>query len=101
MLTICYCFGYCEQFWFRFILRDKLFLDVIKKIRTFVSYPREKEILQYIADGLTTKEIATKIYRDDETVKSHRRNLLIKLDAINMSVMIRKGCEQNLIKLFK
>jgi len=61
--------------------------------------PREKEVLQDIADGLTTREIAKKIFRDDETVKTHRRNLLIKLDAINTAVMIKKACEQNLVKL--
>ena len=61
--------------------------------------PRETEILQYIANGYTTREIAKKIFRDDETVKTHRRNLLIKLDAINTAVMIRKACEQNLVKI--
>jgi DNA-binding NarL/FixJ family response regulator len=59
--------------------------------------PREKEILQDIANGYTTKEIALKIYRDSETVKSIRRNLLIKLNAKNVAVLIKKGYEQNLI----
>jgi len=59
---------------------------------------REKEVLQQIADGFTTKEIADNIYRDEETVKTHRRNLLIKLDAKNTSVLIKKAFEQNLVK---
>jgi len=59
---------------------------------------REKEVLQCIADGLTTKEIANRICRDDETVKTHRRNLLVKFDAINTSVMIKKACDQNLVR---
>lgn len=58
---------------------------------------REMEILQYIANGCTTREIARKIYRDDDTVKSHRRNLLIKMDAVNTAVLIRKAYEQNLL----
>jgi len=60
---------------------------------------RELEILQYIADGYTTKEIAeNKIFRDEETVKSYRKNLLVKLNAINTSNMVKKGIEQNLIR---
>ena len=62
--------------------------------------PREKEILQYIADGYTTKEIANKIFRDEETVKTYRKNLLIKFLAKNTSVMVKKACEQNLIRYY-
>lgn len=58
---------------------------------------REKEILKYIADGCTTKEIADTIFRDVETVRTHRRNLLIKLNAKNTAEMVKKGYEMKLI----
>jgi len=58
---------------------------------------REKQILQDIADGFTTKEIGDRIFRDEDTVKTHRKNLLIKLNAKNTSEMIKKACEQNLV----
>ncbi len=58
---------------------------------------REKEILNYIAEGYTTKEIADKIFRDVETVRTHRRNLLIKLNAKNTAVLVKKGYEMKLI----
>lgn len=58
---------------------------------------REKEVLKYIADGYTTKEIAHMIFRDIETVRTHRRNLLIKLGAKNTAVMVKKGYEMKLI----
>ncbi len=58
---------------------------------------REKEILNYIAEGYTTKEIADKIFRDVETVRTHRRNLLIKLNAKNTAVMVKKAYEMKLI----
>jgi len=61
--------------------------------------PREKEILQHIADGYTTKEIADKVYRNEETVKTYRKNLLIKLDAKNTSQMVKKACEQHLVQI--
>jgi len=60
--------------------------------------PREKEVLQFIADGLTTKEIAERIYRDDETVKTYRKILLVKFDVGNTAQMIKKACEQNLVR---
>ncbi|MDR2038726.1 MAG: response regulator transcription factor [Bacteroidales bacterium] len=72
-------------------LKDKKNEDVI-----WLS-PREKEILQYIADGYTTKEIADKICRDTETVKTYRRNLLIKLAARNTAELVKKGYEKKLI----
>lgn len=39
---------------------------------------REKEILQWIARGLSTRQIAQKIGVSAETIKTHRRNVLRK-----------------------
>ena len=58
---------------------------------------REKEILKYLADGLTTKEIADVISRSIENVRTFRRNLLIKMEARNVAELIRKGYEMKLI----
>lgn len=58
---------------------------------------REKEILKYIADGHTTGEISNFIHRDEETVRTHRRNLLIKLEARNTPEAVKKGIEMKLI----
>jgi len=58
---------------------------------------REKEILNYIADGHTTKAIADLIFRDIETVRTYRRNLLIKLNAKNTAEVVKKGYEMKLI----
>ena len=58
---------------------------------------RESEILKYVADGYTTKEIAGLIFRDSETVKFFRKNLLIKLNARNVAELIKKAYEMKLI----
>ena len=58
---------------------------------------REKEILEHIANGHTTKEIADIICRDTETVRTFRRNLLIKLNAKNTAEVVKKGYEMKLI----
>lgn len=42
---------------------------------------REREILQLLADGLSNAEVAAKLYISQETVKSHVRHILAKLEA--------------------
>lgn len=59
---------------------------------------REKEVLKYIAEGYTSKQIASFIYRDEETVRTYRRNLLIKLVAKNTAEAVKKGYEMRLIR---
>ena len=60
---------------------------------------REKEIIQLVADELTTKEIAAHLYISDETVTTHRRNLMEKLQAKNAAGLIRRGFESGLLRL--
>jgi DNA-binding NarL/FixJ family response regulator len=43
--------------------------------------PREKEILRALADGLSDKEIAVRLYIGDKTVRNHVTSLLGKLGA--------------------
>jgi len=59
----------------------------------------EKKILKHIADGDTTKETAEKLSRSEDTIKTYRKNLLIKIGAKNTSEMIKKACEQHLVQM--
>ena len=43
--------------------------------------PRERQILQLLADGMSNAEVAAKLYISQETVKSHVRHILGKLEA--------------------
>ena len=43
--------------------------------------PREREILRGLADGLSDKEIADRLFIGDKTVRNHVTNLLSKLGA--------------------
>ncbi|WP_099366466.1 response regulator [Sphingobacterium sp. 1.A.4] len=58
---------------------------------------REREMLKLIAEGLTNSEIADRIFLSPETIKSYRKNLLLKLDAKNTAVLVRVALEKKLI----
>lgn len=50
---------------------------------------RELEVLKYISDGFTNPEIAEKLFISPLTVDSHRKNLILKLDAKNTASLIK------------
>jgi DNA-binding NarL/FixJ family response regulator len=56
---------------------------------------REIEILQLIAEGLTNAEIAEKLFLSIATVETHRKNVILKLNAKNtvslILIAIQKG----------
>lgn len=60
---------------------------------------RETEVLQLIMMEYTTSEIAGKLYLSIETIKSHRKNLLMKFKARNVAGLVRRATEINLILL--
>ncbi|MBI5831634.1 MAG: response regulator transcription factor, partial [Armatimonadetes bacterium] len=41
--------------------------------------PREREVLQAVAEGLTTLQIAARMFISRKTVEAHRRNIVRKL----------------------
>jgi DNA-binding NarL/FixJ family response regulator len=59
--------------------------------------PREKEVLLLLAEGLSTKLIAEKLFVSEYTVSNHRANLLQKLSAHNTVELIRKATEMRLL----
>jgi DNA-binding NarL/FixJ family response regulator len=51
--------------------------------------PREREILKFIAEGMTTKEIAARLFISIPTVETHRANLMTKTGARNVAGLVR------------
>ena len=43
--------------------------------------PREIEVLQLVSEGLVNREIGDRLFLSEETVKSHVRHILSKLEA--------------------
>lgn len=58
---------------------------------------RELEILQLIADGLSNREIAEKLFVSENTVKTHSSRLFDKLDARRRTQAVQRGKELGLI----
>ena len=58
---------------------------------------REKEILQLIAEELTTQEIADKLVLSVNTILSHRKNLFSKFGVTSSVGMIRKAFEYKML----
>ncbi|MEO1258774.1 MAG: response regulator transcription factor [Bacteroidota bacterium] len=50
---------------------------------------RELEVLQYIAEEFTNKEIAAKLFISPRTVETHRRNLIQKLRVKNTAGLVK------------
>ena len=52
---------------------------------------RELEILQLVAEGLTNREIASRLYLSLNTVKAHTRNIYGKLGVNNRTQAAARG----------
>ena len=50
---------------------------------------REKDIVQLLADGFDTNEIAEKLFISEGTVRTHRKNILQKTEARNSVHLVR------------
>jgi NarL family two-component system response regulator LiaR len=59
--------------------------------------PRELEILELIAAGLSNKEIAARVFVSENTVKTHSRRLFDKLGARRRTQAVQLAKERGLI----
>ena len=59
--------------------------------------PREKEILQLMVNGSSTKEIAFDLKISHRTVEAHRQNMMVKLDAGDMTMLVRFAVTHKLV----
>jgi DNA-binding NarL/FixJ family response regulator len=58
---------------------------------------REIEVLQLISEGLVNREIGQRLFLSEETVKSHVRHLLAKLQARSRAHAVAIGFRRSLI----
>ena len=61
--------------------------------------PREEEILQLIADGRSTTEVADELYISQKTVKNHLAAIYQKLDARDRTQAVVRAVRMGIISL--
>ena len=59
--------------------------------------PREQQIMRLVAEGVPTREIATRLELSGKTVENHRANLMKKLDVHNRMELVRYAARLGLI----
>lgn len=60
---------------------------------------REREILQLIAEGFSTTDIAEQLFLSEKTIRTHRTNLMNKLGRRNTAALTRYALKKGLISL--
>ena len=59
---------------------------------------RELEVLNQIARGTTSREIAATLFVSDNTIEAHRKSLFTKLGAVNVADLIVKAMDKGYIR---
>ncbi|HMW26708.1 MAG TPA: response regulator transcription factor [Ferruginibacter sp.] len=65
--------------------------------RKFGLTRREIEVMRFIGQVLSNKDIAEKLYISDQTVSVHRKNIMRKLGVNNTASLIKIAFENNLV----
>lgn len=58
---------------------------------------REKEIIKCLADGMNSKAIGAALFISEHTVKTHRRNIMHKLEVNTSAELVRLAFEKGII----
>ncbi len=86
------------------VLSPEITAQVFKVMRRAPSAPsqelvsgRELDVLQCLARGLTTTQIASELYISENTVKTHIRHILEKMEVNNRAEAVAKALQAGLI----
>ncbi|MFO7890423.1 MAG: response regulator transcription factor [bacterium] len=60
---------------------------------------REREVLQLLAEGKTTKQVAGELYISVKTVETHRQNIMNKLSVYNLPELVKYAIRQGIVSL--
>lgn len=60
---------------------------------------REKEVLQLLSEGKSTKDIASTLFISNKTVESHRKNIMEKLQIFNLPELTKFAIKAGLTSL--
>lgn len=68
--------------------------------RQCVLTPREREVLQLVAEGKTTKEVATALKLSVKTAETHRTNLMRKLDLHSVAALTLYAVRNGIVHIY-
>lgn len=60
--------------------------------------PREREVVQLIAEGKSNKEVATQLDISVKTVETHRKHIMSKLELHSVSDLVRYAIQNRMIE---
>lgn len=60
--------------------------------------PREIEIIQYLCDGFSAKEVGDKLNLSFRTIETHRNNVMRKLGFNNIAELIKYAVKQGIVE---
>lgn len=60
--------------------------------------PRQREIVQLLAEGKSSKEVATELGLSVKTAETHRANIMRRLDCHSVSELVRYAVRNNIIE---
>jgi DNA-binding NarL/FixJ family response regulator len=84
----------------KIVIKDFISLNAEKPDSVFALLsPREREVLQLMAEGYSTKEIADKISISIKTVETHRKQLMDKLNIHNIAQLTKYAIREGLTTL--
>ena len=74
-------------------------MTALGMMRNGIDHPsqREMDVLQAIAGGLTSKEIAQRLFISENTVEAHRKSLFQKLEARNIADLVMMAVKRGYI----
>ena len=58
---------------------------------------QELNVLRLVAEGITSQQIANRLYVSVNTVEFHRRRIMRKLGVANMAELVRKAMEKGFL----
>ena len=61
--------------------------------------PREREVLQLVVEGKTSKQIAQQLHVSDKTVEKHRQNIMKKLDIHDVPALTKFAIREGLTSI--
>lgn len=81
-----------------FVLSSNFAAKLAKSIARSQLSKRERQVLKYLANGRSNKEIAQVLYISEHTAKAHVRAIMTKLNADSRAEVIAIATKHGLIK---